>query len=57
MPLGRIYVPTVDLVNPNASQPLDPNLGSQITSTLTSDLQVTSGEGSEGQLVVKLGSL
>lgn len=50
-------MPTVDLVNPNASQPLDPNLGSQITSTLTSDLQVTSGEGSEGQLVVKLGSL
>lgn len=57
MPLGRICVPTVDQVNPNGSQSLDPNLGSQITSTLTSDLQVTSGEGPEGQLVVKLGSL
>lgn len=43
MPLGRIQVPTVDQVNPNGSQSLDPNLGSQITSTLTSDLQVTSG--------------
>lgn len=50
-------MPTVDQVNPNGSQSLDPNLGSQITSTLTSDLQVTSGEGPEGQLVVKLGSL
>lgn len=48
MPLGRICVPTVDLINPNASQSLDPNLGSQITSTLTLDLQVTSREVSEG---------
>lgn len=50
-------MPTVDWVNPNASQSFDPNLGSQITSTLISDLQVTRGKGPEGQLVVKLGSL